>query len=532
MRITAPTVELAASVTAVVASSAFLATGFRYRRDPAARPLVAVAAALFAGSVAHLGLVDLELGRVLLDGPADPGPFWQLVAFDLTALVGVSWFLFALQYTGRDDSIASVARVAVAGVLVLLVGPHFDLTVSGPIVGFSTRVSNVVLGLAVVLAVALALIGLFLVLDATLKHKAYPASQTAVHVAALGSVLLAPFVATTVREPLVTPLSVAASSLLFSGLIVRYRVFETLPVVSLVGRDRVIEEMSDGVVIVGADRRVRDLNPAAEALFGVDRSIALGEPLPVVIPDAPDLSTATGSGETDVILDSGRIVSVSVEATTDSRERSLGWLLVCRDITEKRQQARRLRVLTRVVAGAATEQMRSVTDVTAAIDAGECEPTRGGDRIRETTTTVAALVDDVRDIERRLSAGVQSPPPSADLRDVLGSLSVPDDATLTVDSAAERRHVAADPELIAATLEVLLVAAGSATLRIDADESIAASIAPFDASDPDSIEALSLRVVRVAAESASWELRTVPDVAPPAVRIVIPGETGSGGELA
>lgn len=520
-------VALAVSIAAVAASSAFVATVLRRRDDPTARPLIAVAGVLSGSAAAHLALVDLEPGRALLGVHSPPGALsgglWLLLAFDITALLGVSWFLFALQYTGRDDGTARVASIAVAAVLVLLIGPHSRLAVSEDVVGFTTQVWNLVLGVAVVLAAALALIGLFFVLDSTFQHRAFPVGQTALHAAAVGSVLLLPFVATTVREPLTTPLSIAASSVLFTALVSRYRLLETLPVVSLVGRGRVVEEMSDGVVIVEADRRVRDLNPKAEALFGVDRATAVGQPLATVLPAAPDLPTAAGTGATDVTLESGRTVSVSVEETTARRGDVLGWLLVCRDVTERRRQARRLGVLTRVVAGVTTEQMRSVTDVTAAIDCGDCEPTRGGDRIRETATAVAVLVDNVRDIESRLSARTQSSNPSTDLREVVASLSAPASVDVSTAATTDPLWVAGDRELVAATLETLLAGAGSATLQVDAMAgSATVVIGPFDASDPDSLAALTVRVARTAAESAPWDVEADGNATPPVVRLSLP----------
>ena len=533
-------IALAVSVAAIVTSSTFLATVASHRHDPTARPLFAVALVSVVGATAHLLFVDLALGRAMLGIDASPaalsGGLWLLLAFDITALVSVTWFLFALQYTGRDDRTVLVAWAAAATVLVLLVGPHFELTIFESVVGFRTQASNVALGVAVVLAAALALIGLFLVLDVTLQHKAFPISQTAIHTVAVGSVLLVPFVATTARQPLTTPLSIATSSALFTGLVSRYRLFETLPIVSVVGRDRVVEAMSDGVVIVGSDRRVRDLNPTAERLFGVDRETTVGRSLATVIPAVSDLSSAARTTTTDVTLESGRTVSISVEETTDHRGRPLGWLFVCQDVTERRQQTHRLGVLTRAVAGVTTEQMRSVTDVTAGIEAGDCDPSQGGDRIRETTTTVAELVDNVREIETALSAQPEAANPASDLGEVVASLSVSEGIELTVEPTAEQRSVAADGELVAGILEALLAVTDSATLRTDSTaDTVTVEIRPFDGSDPDSIEGLTLRIAEIAAESASWELEAVQDSTPPAVRLSFPAlsdETQSGGESA
>ncbi|QCC51705.1 PAS domain-containing protein [Halapricum salinum] len=528
------------SVTAVVASAAFLSAVLRSRRQPTARPLLAVAAVLVAGAVAHLLLVELAPFRAafgLAANSATSGGLWLLVAVDVAALASVAWFVFALQYTGRDDRASSIAAVAVAVVVVPLLVPHAVLTVSGSVVGFETATPNLVLGAAVVLAEALALVGVFLVVDATFQHKAFSASQTLLQVVAVGCILLLPFVATTVRRPVATPLLIAVASALFAGLVSRYRLFETLPVVSVVGRDRVIEEMTDGVVVVGDDGRLRDLNPRAESLFDVDRSTAIGERLAAVAPALAEVST-TGESPSDVRLDSGRTVSVSTETIPDRRGRVLGRLLVCRDVTEQRRQAQRLGVLTRALSGVTSEQLRSVTDVTTAIAADELDPEDGGDRVREAATETATLVASVREIERALSTldpaadgpGRRS---STDLDALLDSLSVPEEADLLAETADQPGQIVADTTLARATLETLAAGPDEPTIRVADDaDAITISIAPFDPTGTDALESHALRIAERAAANTPWDLDVEADSTPPRVRLRFQrpaGETPSPG---
>jgi len=497
---------LAASIAAILASAAFLATMLGYRRDPTTRPLIGVAVALLLGALVHLAVVDLAPVRDAMGiawGPTESvGGFWLLIAFDLPAVVGGFWFLFALQYTGRDRQTSPIALAAVAVLLLGLVAPNVALAAAGSF-GVQMRTLNALLGITTVLAESLALVGVFLVVATTLRHKAFPAAQTALLTAAIGAVLVLPFAAATLQTPVTTPAAIAASSGLFTAAVRRYRVFETLPVASVVGRDRVIDEMAEGVVMVDGDGRVRDLNPEAESLLGVDRSAAVGASLDDAAPAFPRPDALAAAGPTDVRTDAGRTLTVTADAVTDARERTLGHLLVCRDVTGKRRREHRLSVLTQVVAGATQEQLDVVADLAADVAAGERDPESGGERIRDTATGVAALVARVRDVERAL-AERDDRPATADAAAAVRDL----EATTEVTRSADAAPVAVDPALLRAVLETLAtgVSDGTVELRADGDDDAAiVRIAPFDPDD-DSVAGLAFRIARLAAEDARWSV--------------------------
>lgn len=507
---------LAASATAVLASTAFLATMLRYRDDPATRPLIGVAAALVVGALVQLAVVDLAPVRAALGisgAPTDTvGGFWVLVAFDLAAVVGGWWFLFALQYTGRGERASSLAAAVVGVLFVLLAVPTLSLTVLEPFAGVDAGFMNALLGMAVVLAESLAVVGVFLVVASTLRQKAFPAGQTALLALAAATVLTLPFVATTLRTPAATPAAVASSSVLLTAAIHRYRVFETLPVATVAGRDLVIDELSAGVVVTDTDHRVRDLNPAAERLFDADRSAATRQPLRAVAGALPSPDVLAASGPRDVRTDADRVVSVTADRVTDARNRAVGYLLVCRDVTGKRRRENRLAVLTRLVADATQQQLGRVAETADEVVAGDRAPDRAGDHIRETATEVATLVARVRDVERALADREPSRSATADVLETLDRLQTPSGVAVSTPDDSESLPVAADPELLSAALETLAAGAASAdepvTVRIASDgDAVTVAVAPFDRDADGSVAALSLRVANLAAEHAEWTVR-------------------------
>lgn len=522
---TSPAV-LAVSVAAVVASAVFVLRVWRHRTDPLARPLVAVALTLLVGALVHLAVVDLAPVRDAVGiqwGPTDTigGP-WLLVAFDLPAVVGGLWFLFALQYTGRDRATSPIAVAAVGLLLFCLVAPTVAFAALGPALGVPPASLNALLGITLVLAESLALIGVFLILATTLDHRAFPTGQTALFTLAVSAVLAVPFVATTLRIPVATPAGIAISAILFTGVIAHYRVFETVPVASVVGRDRVVDEMAAGVVLVGSDGRIRDCNPKAASLFDLERTRSVGDPLETAVPSLPDPRTVVSAGPTDVRTASGLILSVTADPVTDERERTLGHLLVCRDVTEQRRREHRLGVLTQLLAGATQRELDDVADLAAGIADGKRDAERGGDRIHETATGVATLVARVRDIEQALAGRMESEQPTADVAAILSELRASVAADVEESLSASVPPVDGDPGLLTAILETIVTSAAVAddpTVRVaETDEAVVVTITPLETGER-SLGDLAVRIARRATAHTDWRVRAADG--PPRSRVIV-----------
>ena len=424
--------SLAVGAVALLASVVFLGVMARHREEPTARPLLALAVALVVGAGAHLVLVEFAPVRSLFGSGVWSTGFadglWLLLAYDLGAVVALTWFLFALGYTGRGGFETPVATGAVGALLLALVGANAGFAgLAGPL-GVGARPLNVAVGVVLVLATALALIGAFLVLTVAARHRVFPAGQTAAVLGGVGVVLAGPFAATTADAPATTPLGITAASVCFSVAVVRYRLFETLPVATVVGRDRVGDEIAEGVLVVDAERRLRDLNPAAETLFDIEPTAAVGDSLERVAPGLPDPETLVDGDPVDVRVGSGdessRVASVAADPVTDAQGRRVGYLLVCRDVTARRARAQRLGVLTQLVAGVTRDRMRAVADAADEAVAAESSPDESpgegpsgdrspgeepptvesaADRAWETSTRLAALVARVRDVDRALA---------------------------------------------------------------------------------------------------------------------------------
>ncbi|WP_436912064.1 histidine kinase N-terminal 7TM domain-containing protein [Halosimplex marinum] len=200
----------------------------------------------------------------------------------------------------------------------------------------------------------------------------------------------------------------ATTATLFRG-----RLVSVTPATRQLGREAVIDEMDDRIVILDDDDRVVDVNPAAADLLGVDSEAVVGRSIEAVAPDLASAVESVSAGQAELELDGpdGRhYYDVRVSRLYRSYGGVAGRAVSFRDVTDRRQHEQRLDVLNRVlrhnlrnelnvVAGNA-ELLRRDVETTDEVE-------RRLDRIEETVDGVVArsekvghvarMVDDERD---------------------------------------------------------------------------------------------------------------------------------------
>ncbi|MDQ1535930.1 MAG: hypothetical protein QOE58_323 [Actinomycetota bacterium] len=139
-----------------------------------------------------------------------------------------------------------------------------------------------------------------------------------------------------------TPLSFAVTGTMMWFAIFRQDLFTFAPV----ARALIIDQIGDAVVVISPAGRVLDLNPAADALI---RGFNTNAPAELVGSSARGLvgavATTADGRETEVAVElpAGRAeFQVRSSLLVDRHGRSLGTVLVARDVTEANAQSRRL----------------------------------------------------------------------------------------------------------------------------------------------------------------------------------------------
>jgi PAS domain S-box-containing protein len=133
-----------------------------------------------------------------------------------------------------------------------------------------------------------------------------------------------------------TPLALAAAGLCYTWGLFHHRLFGLVPV----ARDMVVDSIEDGVLVLDSDRRLIDLNAAAERYTGATPA-AVGRDIGAVVPwwhEATAEVRGTMQMPAVVKTEPGpRFYEVRISPVRDRLRRFNGWLVVVRDITSRRQ---------------------------------------------------------------------------------------------------------------------------------------------------------------------------------------------------
>ena len=202
-----------------------------------------------------------------------------------------------------------------------------------------------------------------------------------------------------------TPLGFVLMCGSFAVAIVKYRFIDLSPV----AREKLIESVRDGMVVVDTDDRIIDINPAGQRMIDVEDSIVgstVGAALDLSASKAvyEELTATPEPGARTVELGE---VYYHIEATPidDSRDRHVGWLFLLQDVTEQKRRERELETQIETLdefASLVSHDLRSPINVAN----GYLEQTRATgdlahlDKVERATARMEDIIDDVLELAR------------------------------------------------------------------------------------------------------------------------------------
>lgn len=132
-----------------------------------------------------------------------------------------------------------------------------------------------------------------------------------------------------------TPIAFSFMGLMFVYALVRYRLFDLVPI----ARSLIIDRMRDGIVVLDAQNRVIDINSAARNLTGFKDSFVgkLGRDIFSAWPEMVDLYRVLFTAHAEIKIDSAaeRYVDLQIDPIHDARNRFLGRVIILRDISTR-----------------------------------------------------------------------------------------------------------------------------------------------------------------------------------------------------
>ena len=285
------------------------------------------------------------------------GEFWYvqfhrvMYLGTLTTLTGV--FVFALEYTGRERY---VTRRTI-GVLVSLATIAMFLVIFNPGQLFLGELQEVdtpigymygwapLYPLYLVYVYGLVTAFIVMVLEFILRSKRalYRGQAVALLLAALIPGGANVFFMGGAVDFDITPLGLVVTASLLTFAVVRYQLGDVTPI----AREKVIDNVRDGMLVVNTEGRVTDSNPAANRMLGLDDS-PIGDAITTILDPIPELqeaytelTAAREEGERTVGY-GDRYLKVKATPIEDDHDRHVGWTFLLEDVTERVRRERDL----------------------------------------------------------------------------------------------------------------------------------------------------------------------------------------------
>jgi PAS domain S-box-containing protein len=348
----------------VLLTSAAVAAGvgifaWRHRSVPGATPFAVLCLTAVVWAVCNaLEMAGTDLPTKL---------FWANVQYLCYGALPLAWLSLMLQHTGRGAWLTPrrLAWLALEpAITVVLVwtnryhglirhNVYLDTTGPFPVIG---KMYGPWFWVNVAYAYCLFAVSIYLSIDALRHARALYRRQTLMLL--IGFLL--PLVWNVLYNLGLSPVprhDLAPAVLSLSGVVVgwglfRFGLFDIGPI----ARDRVVEGMDDGMIVLDVQGRIVDLNPAAQGILGWSAFQAIGWRAAEVFsawPELIELCQDASMIHTELALGTGegqRNYDVHISPLTDRRGRPVGHVIVWHEITDRKRVQAQLLQQQRVLA--------------------------------------------------------------------------------------------------------------------------------------------------------------------------------------
>jgi PAS domain S-box-containing protein len=322
------------------------AVAWRHRSAPGAPAFALLMLVVVVWSFAYaLELSSADLPTKLL---------WTRMEYLGIVVLPAAWLAFACQYTGHERWLThrTIALLAIEPLVMLLLiwtnqyhslfWRTIALAPGDPVFAWrSTR--GVAYWVHAAYTYAMLLIGTILLFRAFLRSSGLYRGQAA-------GILLAaliPWVSNGIylagASPLpqleLTPFAFLVTGVLMAWALFRFRLLTIVPV----ARDRVIEEIRDGVLVLDEQNHIVDINPAACRLIGRSAGEMIGQPAARIFARWPEVIARyrdTMAAREELVIAEGEILrcfDLHISPLRNRDGRLMGRVVVLYDITERKQ---------------------------------------------------------------------------------------------------------------------------------------------------------------------------------------------------
>ncbi len=319
-----------------------------YRRRPAlgAAPLSACMGGVTIWALAYA----MELGSPKLPAKL----LWTNFTFPGIFITLTSWLIFAVQYSRRERWLTwrNLALVTAPFVTTLAlmwtndmhgwvrVNPTLDT--AGPIPILSPDYTQGFM-LLWVYSLLLPLFSAILIIHKLVTTPGIYRKQTLALITAMAMPWLGNFLYFSGLSPLygvdTAPFFFTMTGLILAWGLFRYQLLDVVPV----ARDKLIDNMSDGMIVTDKMGRIVDINPVARGIIDMPAEQVIGSPVEQVLPPWRDLVARCRKElnvQTEITLARGEekgYYDLQVSTLTERRGRVSGHLVILHDITDRKR---------------------------------------------------------------------------------------------------------------------------------------------------------------------------------------------------
>jgi PAS domain S-box-containing protein len=286
--------------------------------------------------------------------------FWAKFEYLGIVSITVLWYIFTIQYTRQEELITRgrlilLFLIPILGLLAVWTNEWHRLVwssihqVSNQGLTILSLEHGAAFWLIVLYSYVMMLAGTIVLVRTFTSASAYYRRQIEIMLAGaavpwIGNALYNFGISPTLD---LTPFAFAITGAIASWGLYRYGILDIVPL----ARDRVIEMMSDGVIVVDTQNRILDLNPAARRLIGAPVGndttqpigLFIGQNLTHALSNWPEIVKQC-EAKSEVSIDfpiptprGRRYFEAHISEINDHGKHQTGHLVVLRDITERKQ---------------------------------------------------------------------------------------------------------------------------------------------------------------------------------------------------
>jgi PAS domain S-box-containing protein len=310
------------------------------RSAPGAKPLI--------GFTICIGLWTVTYSIHWLTANASARQFWLNATYVGVVFLPVAFLAFALDYTGHGRwltrrTLAALCVIPVMTLLVLFTDDGNGLFYGGQRTAGRIFSGGPLFWLNIVYVYSLILIALAWLLRAYRHAPRLQRRQIGTIVAGALAPLFANliiFAGFSLFPDLdLTPLAFTVTGVFCAVGLFRFGMFDLAPI----ARGVLIEHMPDGMLVLDPHQRIVDVNPAACRLLDRNEAQLIGQPLPQVIAQWPQL--AEPSAPIELVLSAGSVIEARLSVLTDRDGQQRGAVILLHDITARKSAEQALQQL-------------------------------------------------------------------------------------------------------------------------------------------------------------------------------------------